>query len=544
MTGRAQATARASQGKASEERAKGKGPQANGAERAGESPEERAARRLAQVAAQKEARRRNRAMHKALVEKSQRLDLAVPQGASAYNGRCEWETVEEEQQARQEACVEQLHRVRQLWPVLWGRLSRMPDWRTPGKIKHLKSVLMLYGVLMFVLQMSSRREANGEMTKPQLMENLRLWFPEIEQLPHQDTLARLLAGSAPEEIEEGLIHAVLALIDKKKFERYLVEGCYPVCMDGTQKFKRDELNNPQMLTRTIRTEDGIEEQHYVYVLEGSLGFRNGMTIPLLSEFLTYNGQDETKQDCEQRAFHRAAERLKKFFPKRSILLLLDGLYPNGPVMECCRKNHWQFMIVLPDKSLPCVWEEYRGLRKITTNNTLRMVWNGRRQKFTWINDIVYLYGENGKRRQSVHVVECEESWEQCNAAGNPETKTARHVWISSEALSAKNVHERCNLGARHRWNIEEGILAEKWHGYSYEHCFSEDWNAMRGYHYLMRIGHLINVLVWYCAKLSRAMRRLGIGGFLRLVWTTLAGPWFDADVMRSEIAQARQLRLI
>jgi hypothetical protein len=299
-----------------------------------------------------------------------------------------------------------------------------------------------------------------------------------------------------------------------------------------------------MLTRTIQKEGGGQEQHYVYVLEVSLGFRNGMTIPLLSEFLTYSVQDETKQDCEQRAFHRAAERLKKLFPRLPILLLLDGLYPNGPVMECCRKNHWQFMIVLPDKSLPCLWDEYRGLRKITTGNTLRMVWNGRHQKFTWVNGITHFYGDNDKRRQSVHVVECEESWEVCDAAGNTVTKTARHVWISSEPLSAKNVHERCNFGARHRWNIEEGILAEKWHGYSYEHCFSEDWNALRCYHYLMRIGHLINVLVWYAAKLTRAMRRLGIRGFLRLVWTTLVGPWFDADLIRSELAQTRQLRLV
>ena len=544
MRSGSQGAAKAKKGKQRQERAKRQGVQASSAEPVRESPEARAARRLAQVQAQKEARRRNREIHKALREKSQRLDVQVPPGASAYNGTCEWKTVEEERQARQEACLEQLGRVCQLWPVLWGRLSRMPDWRVPKKVKHLKSVLMLYGVLLFVLQMSSRREANGEMTKPQLVENLRLWFPEIGQLPHQDTLARLLGGSDPQEIEEALIGAVRGLIRKKKFERYLVEGCYPICMDGTQKFKRDELKHPEMLTRTLHKEDGTEEQHYVYVLEASLGFRNGMTIPLLSEFLTYSVENETKQDCEQRAFHRAAERLKKLFPRLPILLLLDGLYPNGPVIERCRKNHWQFMIVLPDKSLPTVWDEYRGLRKITTGNTVRLLWNGRHQVFTWINDIAYFYGENDKRRQSVHVVECEESWEECDAAGHLGTKTAKHVWLSSEPLSAKNVHERCNFGARHRWNIEEAILAEKWHGYNYEHCFSEGWSALRCYHYLMRIEHLINVLVWYSAKLSRAMRRLGVRGFLRLVWTTLVGPWFDADAIRLELAQPRQVRLV
>lgn len=536
--------------KTSKRRAKSKGARPSKAQptkaptQPAESPEERIARRVARVQAEKEAKQRSREMRKRLLDKSRPLDVEVPKGASAFNGTCEWKTTEEERQARQEACAEHLGILGHLWPVFWGRLAGIPDWRNPRKIKHLQSVLMLYGVMMFVLQMSSRREANAEMTKPQVLENLRLWFPEIEQLPHQDTLAGLLAASEPEAVEEALVGAVRELIRKKKFERYLIEGCYPVCMDGTQKFKRDGLKNPEMLTRTVQRQDGTQEQHYVYVLEVSLGFRNGMTIPLLSEFLTYSVENETKQDCEQRAFHRAAERLKKLFPKLPILLLLDGLYPNGPVIERCRKNHWQFMTVLPDASLPSVWDEYRGLRKITRGNTWCTVWQGRHQKFTWINEITYFYGENGRRRQTLHVVECEESWQVSDEAGNPVTKTARHVWISSEPLSAKNVHERCNLGARHRWNIEEGILAEKWHGYSYEHCFSEDWNALRCYHYLMRIGHLINVLVWYSARLTRGMRRLGIRGFLALVWTTLLGPWFDADWVRCEIARPRQLRLV
>ena len=45
-------------------------------------------------------------------------------------------------------------------------------------------------------------------------------------------------------------------------------------------------------------------QYYVYVLEASLAFCNGMTIPLVSEFLSYrDGDTDTdKQDCELKAF--------------------------------------------------------------------------------------------------------------------------------------------------------------------------------------------------------------------------------------------------
>jgi hypothetical protein len=70
--------------------------------------------------------------------------------------------------------------------------------------------------------MSSRREANREMTRPQFMESLKLLFPELEDLPHNDTLMRLLTGIDVNEIESALIGLVRKLIRAKKFVRYLV----------------------------------------------------------------------------------------------------------------------------------------------------------------------------------------------------------------------------------------------------------------------------------------------------------------------------------
>jgi len=61
---------------------------------------------------------------------------------------------------------------------------------------------------MFVFQMSSRREANKEMTRPQFMESLKLLFPDLEDIPHNDTLMRLLSKIEVKEIEAALIAAV------------------------------------------------------------------------------------------------------------------------------------------------------------------------------------------------------------------------------------------------------------------------------------------------------------------------------------------------
>ena len=84
--------------------------------------------------------------------------------------------------------VEHVRIYRNQLPVLLKRLAKIPDPRNPQKRKHKLTVLMLYGILTFVYQIPSRREANRVMTKPQFVENLQLLFPELESIPHHDTL--------------------------------------------------------------------------------------------------------------------------------------------------------------------------------------------------------------------------------------------------------------------------------------------------------------------------------------------------------------------
>ena len=484
---------------------------------------------------------------KALREKQQAQGLKVPIKAAIPNRKSEYGSVQEEQQARQEATTEQVRVFRAQLPMLLKRLSKIKDPRNPKKIKYKHTLLLIYGILTFVLQMSSRREANREMTRPQFMESLKLLFPELEDLPHNDTLMRLLASIDVNEIESALIGLVHKLIRAKKFVRYLVDNRYPIAIDGSQKVVRTVLWSEECLEREVGKGEDSKTQYYVYVLEASLAFANGMTIPLMSEILSYTEGDtgNDKQDCEQKAFKRLAKRLKAEFGHLSIMVLLDGLYPNGPIMELCGKNKWDFMIVLQDKSLKSVWEEYEGLKKLETKNYFNTTWGNRIQRFEWVNGIEYYYGPNERKKQIVHVVVCEENWEEiAKDSAEIVTMQSRHAWISSKPLDKSNVHNRCNLGARHRWGIESGFLVEKRHGYQYEHMFSYNWNAMKGYHYLMRLGHLINILAIYSERLVKMVRELGVRGFIRFIRDTISGPWLDPAWVKKRLAASFQLRLI
>jgi hypothetical protein len=513
----------------------------------------------------KEQKKARKKAQRELRQRQQAEGFTLPPSPSQPNKISPYKDVEEERAARTDAVGEQVKVFRAMLPILLKRLSKIEDPRNPKKNKHKLTVLLIYGIWCFAFQMSSRREANREMTRPMFEENLRGLFPDLEELPHADTLARLLARIEVAEIEQAHLEMIRHLIRNKKFRRYLIRECYPVAIDGTQKLSRATLWAAECLERKVRTKKDTDQEkkpetskpteppppkeYYVYVLEANLAFANGMVIPLLSEVLSAEEGDSQrdKQDCEQRAFHRLAQRLKQCFSHLPILVLLDGLYPNGPIIELCRQNNWDFMIVLQDKSLPSVWEEFEALKGYQSQNRLSSKWGDRQQQFSWVNGIPYVYNDPATgqpKTQKVHVVVCQESWEEIQPASTQVVKkTSKHAWLSDQPLHRGNVHERCNLGARHRWGIESGILVEKHQGYQYEHCFSYEWDAMRGYHYLMRLGHALNVLARYSCALTKYVRALGVRGLIDLVRTTIAAPWLRAEAIQRIATATCQLRL-
>lgn len=497
-----------------------------------------------------EARRQHKAKVRAARRKWRAQQVAAgvqrPQPVSASNAWCGYATVEEEQAAREAAVAAQLPVYRELLPKLLRDLGKIADPRQPKKCKHQLTVVLLYGLLSFVLQMASRREANRTLSRPAFLATLQAFFPELESLPPADTLNRLLARIEVQELEVAHVELIRRLIRNKKFRRYLVEKCYPIAIDGTQKLVRvGPWWNEEWLERRRETAEGEQVQQYVYVVEANLVFPNGLTLPLLSEFLSYSeaDPDDHQQDGELKAFHRLAERLKNYFPRLPILLLLDGLYPNGPLMAHCRRYGWQYLIVLPDKCLPSVWEEVAALQPRLTKNRQQQQWQGRQQGCWWVNHITYSYDKD-QHTLPVHVGGCEETWLEVDPdSGELITKQSRHVWISSHPLQHDNVHERCNLGARRRWGIELSIQIEKCHGYHYEHLFSQDWKALKGFHYLLRLAHLVNALAPGTCRVAQQVLTLGVQAFLRFVRETCANRWLRYEWIQQLLATPFQLRL-
>lgn len=108
--------------------------------------------------------------------------------------------------------------------------------------------------------------------------------------------------------------------------------------------------------------------------------------------------------------------------------------------------------------------------------------------------------------------------------GKLEVKYSEHTWIASIPLSIDNVHELLNLGARKKEAIEDSINTEKNRGYQYKHLFSHNWNAMKGFHLLMRLGHAMNALSQFTRRLKKYIKENGVNATLTFIKETLFSP--------------------
>ena len=408
--------------------------------------------------------------------------------------------------------------LRLLLPGILATFSTVEDPRNPKKITHSLPVVILYGIIIFLSHTTSRRAANREIGGSRIAEIMQGLLPEFVSTPHADTLARLLKGIDEDILESRYEELIKGFVKSDKF-REMNPGRILVAADGTQKFSRRYCWDKRALSSNAG--DPEKERYYAYALESVIIMNNGMVLPLLTEPLE-NGErldGDGKQDCETKAFQRLAARIMKILGKGSVTVVLDGLYATGPMMSICKNYGWDFMITLKRECLKSVWEDHEGLQKIETENMHNAQWGDRKQIYRWSNGIEYTYGKNHKKLM-LNVVTCTETWNEANPrkGGAPSEKRTEYAWLSSSKINANNVFTLCTDIARNRWRIENHFLILKHQGYSYTHCFSLDWGAIKGFHSLAKFADFINTFIAYSEIMADAVVAEGIKGTVKKVW--------------------------
>ena len=464
---------------------------------------------------------------------------------TAHNRKCTFQSMEEERDFRANLLKEQIHVWKKLLPSLLKKFARIPDPRKPGSITHKKTVLLLYGLVAFVFKISSCRAMNRELSSTVVFEQIKTLFPEIETLPHACTLTRFLEKTNPQDIEEANIYLIRDLILNKKLKKLLIHGCLPVTIDGAQKLYRDGvLQDPRWCERLVGNEENKRKQQYVYVVEANLTFKNGLSIPLMSEFLYRNtsqlNDPDGKQDSETTAFERLALRLKRYFPRLKLLIFGDAMFATTGIMELLRENHWEFMIRFSKRQLTSLAKILNSAKKNSVQIPGQPMYRERWQTFYWENNVHG--GFSGDL--NIHLVGCTEHYQEVDKlTGKIEDRYVERAWISSILMTSDKLHELINLCARKKELIEDSINTMKNRGYRYKHAFVYDFNAMQGFHYLMRIGLALNSISEFSKMLKKHVKSLGCSATLKFIKETLFNPWLPISWYEDQKKKKSQLCL-
>ena len=420
----------------------------------------------------------------------------------------------------------------------------MPDYRKITKVEHKIEVLMLFGLFAFIFKMKSRREMNREMGSICIFEALKKVFPDITSIPHADTLERYLKNTDPKNIEKIHVSLIKDLIRNKKFKKLLIKGCLPIAFDGSQKLYRQDLwHDKKWCERKVGLSENNDKQQYIYCLEADIVFKNGLTIPLMTEYLYRHHneleQSHGKQDCEITAFNRLSARLKEHFPKLKIIALMDALFATHNVIDQLWEYNWEFMIRLPKRKL----KEESKLLKMNKSKEQPIPgqshYRDRSQLFYWQNNICYGYDF-----KHVHLVACHESYKDVDKkTGEIINLHSEHAWLSSLSLNINNAHELCNLCARKQYLIENSFNTSKNRGYNYKHAYAYKWEAMIGFHLLMRLAQAINAISSFSKKLNKYIRSLGESATLKKIKETLFAPWLSMSWYEEQTKKYPYLKL-
>lgn len=426
-----------------------------------------------------------------------------------------------------------------VWQIHDPRQVNMTDYDLP--------ILFWEGLFLFLLQLGSSRNIDYTFGE-KFLANFKALFPllsiqdySLERMPNHGTLIDLLVDSSSTDLEKICIEMIRRLIRQRVLERYrLLDQYYLISIDGTKtitisenQYEKDPEKYKHCLRRKIsQKEDGQNHyEYYYYVLEAKLVTPNGFAIPVMTEFVENESQDVDKQDCELKAFYRLAQRLKGYFPRTKFCLLLDSLYAGKPVFDLVKKEGWIYIIRFKEGSIPTVYEEFQNLLLLSPENKGEHIVDANTsQKFCWVNDIEY-------EEHKLHILECQET-----TLGNEKTF---FTWICNLKITKTNYKHLSNQGGRCRWKIEnQGFKAQKKEGFELEHAYSQNYNAIKCFHFLLQIAHTIKQLMVKGNLLKNIVRAFGsFKNFSREFLFAFSRQLIDGGNILKSLAQPYQIRL-
>ena len=363
--------------------------------------------------------------------------------------------------------------IKQYFPFLIDKLEKLTDIRHQSYTDYTMSIITVTRLLALICGIKSMRQVTETFNTEETVKNIaNLLEVNLEEIPHYDTINDVFETINIEELRKIQKYMVTRLIRSKMFDKYKYKKKYfHIVIDGTglATFKKRHCKN--CLKKTYnKGQENEYSIYYHYVLEAKLVVGD-IVISIDTEFVENEKENVEKQDCEIRAFYRMAKRIKRNYPKLSIILSGDALYACKPVIEICIKNKWQYILRLKEERMKRLGEEIKGIEKTEEKEAVIKYWNEIK------------YGEVQFEKEA-NVLKYYEK-----------KRKIEFMWVISFKITEKNKEELIYYG-KQRWKIEnEGFNMQKNGTFDIEYVYSKNYNAMKVHYFFIQFAHTIRQLL-------------------------------------------------
>jgi hypothetical protein len=395
--------------------------------------------------------------------------------------------------------------------VIGKEFGRIKDPQTRSRYP-IKDCLNC-GVGMFYLKMSSMLQYT-EISKHKKMRKNLMNLYGVSIVPSDTHFRKRL-----DEIDPTRLQYVFdALISKLQISKVLenfryYEDHYLVAIDGTGYFSSDKVHCDSCC---VKQHKSGKVSYYHQVLSAVMvcpGIKE--VLPLAIEAIIKQ-DGSTKNDCERNAAIRLLTKLRKSHPNLKLIVVMDALYANGPLIKLLKDLNLRYVIT--GKNLDHMYDEFLYDGKLQLHETK----NTHKKDTTILEQYRFANSlELNATHQDIKVnyVEYNETINTPNARKN-KTKAFFSSWITDLELSKKNIETVVTIG-RARWSIEnETFNTLKNQGYNFEHNYGHGYkNLSIVMCYLMFIAFLIDQIQAYCGYYFR--QALKLVKSKKYIWETI-----------------------
>jgi Transposase DDE domain len=327
------------------------------------------------------------------------------------------------------------------------------DHRKPNAIHPLVDLLSA-GFAVFSLKDPSLLSFRHQF--PRRSENLKRVYG-IEQIPEDTALREGIDGVDPASLQQQFKPFIDLLRQKEVLKKRQVLGGYTVLAgDGTEHYCSGNIACPHCLTKNHR--NGSVSYHHQMLGAVLVSSGEKTVFPVAVEPIVRQDGRE-KNDCELNAAKRLVPQIRQAMPTDKLLIALDALYANAPLIRLLKEHQIAFVIGIKD-GFPLVQAD-----RLAAEGKLREVsWeaNGRLCAVRFANGLI-LNGQNQDLRVNfLEYIEVDPS--------NGKLLFV-NTWITDLNIDRQNARELVAV-ARTRWKIEnETFNTLKNQGYHLEHNY-------------------------------------------------------------------------